>query len=191
MCYSCDGKAEFSLLQALGSHDPSEMILIWWFAAQEAFIIISIIFLWKPWCAFFQSSLINRKFTEITFIWNISTLVNIRNGSKHLIKVLKPKCVLVLGPLWGSFSIHFRCWLLYFVSLLFFTIDQFNASLPSKNIYIKKALTKLLNSIWLVIIHDWKGNGKKSCKCLKFSLVKLSVDKSILFIVVTFDMCPL
>ncbi len=109
---------------------------------------------------FFQSSLINRKFTEITFIWNISKLVNIWNGSKHLIKVLKPKCVLVLGPLWWSFSIHFRCWLLYFVSLLFFTTDQFNASLPSKNIYIKKALTKLLNSIWLVIIHDWKGNWK-------------------------------
>ncbi len=35
-------KAEFSasLLQSLVSHDPSEIILIYWFAAQEAFIII-------------------------------------------------------------------------------------------------------------------------------------------------------
>jgi len=35
-------KAEFaaSLLQSSESHDPSEIILIWWFAAQETFIII-------------------------------------------------------------------------------------------------------------------------------------------------------
>ncbi len=35
------------------SHDASEIILICWFAAQEAFLIISVenstIFLWKPW----------------------------------------------------------------------------------------------------------------------------------------------
>ncbi len=38
-------KAEFSasLLQSLVSHDPSEIILICWFAAQETFIIIIII----------------------------------------------------------------------------------------------------------------------------------------------------
>jgi len=28
-----------SLLQSSESHDPSEIILIWWFAAQETFII--------------------------------------------------------------------------------------------------------------------------------------------------------
>jgi len=35
-------KAEFSasLLQSSVSHDPSEIILIWWFAAQETFLII-------------------------------------------------------------------------------------------------------------------------------------------------------
>ncbi len=38
-------KAEFSasLLQSSVSHDPSEIILISWFAAQETFIIIIII----------------------------------------------------------------------------------------------------------------------------------------------------
>ncbi len=38
----CDGKAEFaaSLLQSSVSHDPSEIILICWFAAQEIFLII-------------------------------------------------------------------------------------------------------------------------------------------------------
>ncbi len=50
-------KAEFSasLLQSSVSHDPSEIILICWFAAQETFIIIiinvennSAAFLWKP-----------------------------------------------------------------------------------------------------------------------------------------------
>jgi len=42
--YSCDGKAEFSasLLQYSVSHDPSEISLIWWFAAQETFILIQI-----------------------------------------------------------------------------------------------------------------------------------------------------
>ncbi len=36
-------KAEFSasLLQSSVSHDPSEIILIYWFAAQETFMIIS------------------------------------------------------------------------------------------------------------------------------------------------------
>jgi len=35
-------KAEFSasLLQSSVSHDPSEIILTWWFAAQETFLII-------------------------------------------------------------------------------------------------------------------------------------------------------
>jgi len=36
-------KAEFpaSLLQSSVSHDPSEIILIWWFTAQETCIIIT------------------------------------------------------------------------------------------------------------------------------------------------------
>jgi len=40
--FSCDGKAEFSasLLQSSVSHDPSENILMCWFAAQETFPII-------------------------------------------------------------------------------------------------------------------------------------------------------
>jgi len=42
MIYSCGGKAEFSaaLFQSKVSHDPSEIILICWLAAQETFIII-------------------------------------------------------------------------------------------------------------------------------------------------------
>ncbi len=41
-----------TLLQSSVSHDPSEIVLIFWFAAQETFIIISFenrnyIFLWK------------------------------------------------------------------------------------------------------------------------------------------------
>jgi len=38
----CDGKAEFSvsLCQSSESHDPSEIIQICWFAAQETFTII-------------------------------------------------------------------------------------------------------------------------------------------------------
>ncbi len=51
-------KSEFSasLLQSSLSHDPSEIILICWFTAQEAFLIIINVenicdasyFLWKP-----------------------------------------------------------------------------------------------------------------------------------------------
>ncbi len=37
--YSCDFKAEF-LASLLQSHDPSEIILIFLFAAQNTFIII-------------------------------------------------------------------------------------------------------------------------------------------------------
>ncbi len=42
--YSCDGKAEFSeaLLQSSVSLDPSEIILICWFAAQKFLNIISV-----------------------------------------------------------------------------------------------------------------------------------------------------
>ncbi len=42
--YSCDVKAEFSasLLQSSVSHDPSEIILICWFAAQDTFTIINV-----------------------------------------------------------------------------------------------------------------------------------------------------
>ncbi len=40
--YSCDGKAEFSasLLRSFVSHDPSEVILIYWFSAQETLLIL-------------------------------------------------------------------------------------------------------------------------------------------------------
>ncbi len=45
--YSCDKKAEFSasLLQFSVSHDPSEIILICWFAVQETFIFINVEYL--------------------------------------------------------------------------------------------------------------------------------------------------
>ncbi len=62
-------KAKFSasLHQSLVSHDSSEIILIWWFAAQETIIVINVenscfwIFLWKQW-HIFQDSLMYRKF---------------------------------------------------------------------------------------------------------------------------------
>ncbi len=40
--YSCDAEAEYwaSLLQSSVSHDPSEIILISWVAAQEIFKVI-------------------------------------------------------------------------------------------------------------------------------------------------------
>ncbi len=42
--YSCHCKAECSasLLQSSVSHDPSEIIVICWFAAQESFINITV-----------------------------------------------------------------------------------------------------------------------------------------------------
>ncbi len=42
--HSCDAKAELSasLVQSSVSHDSSEIILIWWFAAQETFLIINV-----------------------------------------------------------------------------------------------------------------------------------------------------
>ncbi len=45
LIYSCVIKAEFlsSLLQSSVSHDPSEIIIICWFAAQEKCLIIIIV----------------------------------------------------------------------------------------------------------------------------------------------------
>jgi len=67
-------KAEFSasLLQSSVSHDPSEIILIWWFDAQETFmIIINDVKKMKNVKHFvFQDSLMNRKFRRTVFIWN-------------------------------------------------------------------------------------------------------------------------
>jgi len=52
-----------SLLQSSVAHDPSEINLICWFAAQETFLVIisvenrCFIFLWKPWYFFQDSSI--------------------------------------------------------------------------------------------------------------------------------------
>ncbi len=60
--YSCDFKAEFlpSLFQ---SHDPSEIILIFWFAV-HLFLLLC----WKQRSRFFKK---NRKFKRTELIWNI------------------------------------------------------------------------------------------------------------------------
>ncbi len=67
-------KAEFSasLLQSSVPHDPSEIILIYWFAAQEKFLIIvsvikTVVLLHifvENGNTFFQDSLINRSSKE-------------------------------------------------------------------------------------------------------------------------------
>jgi len=62
-------KAGFSalLLQSSVSHDPSEITLIWWLSTFMIMIIIAC------FCgnrdAFFQDSLMNRKFKRTEFIW--------------------------------------------------------------------------------------------------------------------------
>ncbi len=57
----------------------------------------------------------------------MSTVVNIWSGSKPFIKVvLKPKWVLVLGQLWWTFLIHFKCWLLYIVPYVLVIIYIYN-----------------------------------------------------------------
>ncbi len=62
--YSCDFKAEF-LASLLQSHDPSEIILIFLFAAQNTFIIIM---MKTSEYNFFQVYLMNRKFRRTAFI---------------------------------------------------------------------------------------------------------------------------
>ncbi len=69
-------KFEFSaLLQSSVSHDPSEIIRIWWFAAKETFLLVSV--LWKQLCCsiflcklwYFQKCL-NRKIKRTAFFLN-------------------------------------------------------------------------------------------------------------------------
>ncbi len=62
-------KAEFSasLLQASVSHDPSEIIQIFWFAAQETFSSSIIINVEN---SFVKNKLMNIKFKRPAFIWN-------------------------------------------------------------------------------------------------------------------------
>ncbi len=76
----CDGKAEFSvsLLQSSTSHDPLEIILIFWFPAQETFLIIIIrvenscvaSYFLQTMLDFFQDTLIKRNIKITQFIWN-------------------------------------------------------------------------------------------------------------------------
>ncbi len=72
-------KAEFSasLLQSSVSHDPSEIILIYWFASQETFIIIisvnnsyAVSNFHRNFDNFFLESIIYRKSIRAAFIWN-------------------------------------------------------------------------------------------------------------------------
>jgi len=55
------------------SHDPSEIILIGWFAAQEKFLIISSVEMLHIFVEtvtyFFQDSLRNRKLKRTAFVW--------------------------------------------------------------------------------------------------------------------------
>ncbi len=61
------------------SHDPSEISLIFWFAAQETFLIndenslaASFFFFVETMIDFIlQDSLMNRKFKGTAFVWNI------------------------------------------------------------------------------------------------------------------------
>ncbi len=62
----CAAEFSASLLQSSVSHDPSEIILICWFAAQETFLIIIINV--KKYRCIFQDSLMNRKFKRTAFI---------------------------------------------------------------------------------------------------------------------------
>ncbi len=57
------------------------------------------------------------------------TVVTIWSGSKPFIKVvLKSKCVLVLGQLWWTFLIHFKCWLLYLLLQIGTVIRRYSKS---------------------------------------------------------------
>jgi len=67
-------KTEFSasLLQSSVAHDPSEITLIWWFAAQETFLIIINVensCAASFFCVFFHYSLFNIKLEKTAFIW--------------------------------------------------------------------------------------------------------------------------
>ncbi len=90
--FYCDGKDECtaSLLQSSVSHDPSEIILICWFAVQDTFLIIINV---ENSCAasyffcgngdhFFQGSLINIQLKRTVFVWNISLIKEDLNGQK-------------------------------------------------------------------------------------------------------------
>ncbi len=65
--YSCDFKAEF-LASLLQSNDPSEIILIFWFAAQKTFII-SFVTLQMSLSSFdqFKASLLNKSINFCNF----------------------------------------------------------------------------------------------------------------------------
>ncbi len=59
-----------SLPQSSVSHDPSEIILICWFGAQETFFVVLFnIFLWK--LCFFKDFQMNRHLFEIEIFCNI------------------------------------------------------------------------------------------------------------------------
>jgi len=66
--HSCQFPA--SLPQSSVSHDPSEIILIWWFVAKETFIVININVKTVVLLHIFVDSLINVKFERTAIVWN-------------------------------------------------------------------------------------------------------------------------
>ncbi len=96
-------KAEFSasLLQSSVSHDPSEIILICWFNAQETFIIN----VENDWSASYFcgkcDSLMNRKFKRTAFILNeiFYNIINVFMVTSYQFKAV----------IWCFFKDHYFC----------------------------------------------------------------------------------
>ncbi len=68
--------AEFSASLSSVSHDPSEIILICWFAVQETFFLL-LLSIFKQLSIFFQDYLMNRKIQRSAFIWNKKLFVTL------------------------------------------------------------------------------------------------------------------
>ncbi len=115
-----------SLLQSSVSHDPSEIILICWFAAQQTFLIIvnvesscayiyTFISLWKICFLRWIESLKKHLFERENFIMTLLSLLN--NLMHHwLTKILSNHCQSLKIVLIGRFFMFHMTCELYFKS---------------------------------------------------------------------------
>ncbi len=96
-----------SLLQSLVSHDPSKIIIICWFHAQETFIIIIIIITIFYHADDFVETMISIFFQIFVYILYINIFVDIEYKVQKNSTYLKSFCY-IINVIWTILIHHFR-----------------------------------------------------------------------------------
>ncbi len=139
----CKAEYSASLLQSSVSYDPSEIILIWWFTAQDTFLIIIIV--------------------ETVVLLHISVKIVIYTGAGHIIRISSKSWFISLIPFkkWNLYNVYIHSTQIdIFQVFIYFNFDDYNwqlmktpNSVSQKNRILLKTNTK---KGFLEILANWK-----------------------------------